>query len=79
MSKPNTREAIAAEVRAAAGRAGKKQADLVLSTSISRQSLSRKWNGKVPFMVDELIEIAKALDISPSDLLPPLADQSIAA
>lgn len=78
MSKTDNRKAIAAEVRAAAGRAGMKQADLVRLTSISRQSLSRKWNEETPFMVDELIEIARALNIPASRLLP-VAEQSIAA
>lgn len=78
MSKTDNREAIAAEVRAAAGRAGMRQVDLVRSTSISRQSLSRKWNGDAPFTVDELIEIARALDIPPSHLLA-FAEQRIAA
>jgi transcriptional regulator with XRE-family HTH domain len=78
MSKTENRKAVAAEVRAAAGRAGMKQSDLVRLTSISRQSLSRKWNEETPFMVDELIEIARALNIPASHLLPD-AEQRIAA
>lgn len=70
MSKIDNRKAVAAEVRAAAGHAGMKQVDLARSVPMARQTLSQKWRGKVAFTVDELIAIAKALGIPPSQLLP---------
>lgn len=74
----DSREAIAAEVRAAAGRAGMKQSVLARKSSIKRSTMNRKWNGETPFTVDELMRVADALNIAPGTLIPK-DSQSIAA
>lgn len=70
MTTPHHREAVAAEVRAALARDGRRAAALAAATGISRSSLSRKLRGAVPFFVEELVEIATALDIDAADLIP---------
>ena len=66
----DTREAVAAEVRAAAGRAGLKQSELARLASMKATSMNRKWNSETAFTVDELMRIADALGISPGTLIP---------
>lgn len=62
-------ELVAANVRAACGRRRVRQADLVRLTSLSRSSLSRKWSGRDPFDVGELVEIAEVLEMPVPELL----------
>ena len=69
MSSPQHRETVAAEVRAALARDGRKAAALAEATGISRTSLSRKLRGLTPFYVEELIAIASALDVDAGALI----------
>lgn len=70
MNSTEHRSAVAAEVRAELARAGIRQADLADLAEISPQALSRKLHGKTPITVEELLRIAAALNLNPSDLLP---------
>ena len=70
MSNQDIRSAVAAEVRAAAGRAGLRQIDVSRSARISRPSMSRKWRGETSYTVDELVAIAGVFDIDPGTLMP---------
>ena len=56
------RETIAAEVRAALGRDGRKPAALARATGISTSALSRKLKAQAPFWTEELVQIALALN-----------------
>lgn len=67
---PNTRSAVAAEVRASLGRAGRSAAWLAQSAGISRAALSRKLRGDVSFTVEELVLVALALGVEPDTFLP---------
>ena len=70
MQNTNTRDEIAAEVRAAAARAGISNAELAQRTGMSHQSVLRKMRGERPVSVEELIQIANAVGCRASDLLP---------
>lgn len=63
------RDAIAAEVRAAIARDGRKAADIAAMTGISTSALSRKLKGLAPFWVDELLSIAAVLNVDPGTLI----------
>ncbi|WP_195839904.1 helix-turn-helix domain-containing protein [Cutibacterium porci] len=65
----NPRGAAAAEVRAAVAKAGVSYQDLAQWVGISPTVLARKLNGSSPLGVEELISIARVLDIRPSDLI----------
>jgi len=69
MNKPTTREAIAGEVRAALARDGRSAAELAAAAGMSRSSLSRKLRAASPFWVEEIVTIAAALKVRPSQLM----------
>ena len=79
MTATQIREAVAAEVRAALARDGRKAVQLADETGISTAALSRKLRGLTPFYVEELLSIAAALDIEPAPLFVPPATQASAA
>lgn len=61
---------IAAEVRAAMGRAHVTSKSLSDEAKISTAALSRKINGKVGFTTDELLRVASVLKVDPATFLP---------
>ena len=63
------RQAVAAEVRAALARDGRKAAALATATGISNSALSRKLKGEAPIWTEQLIRIAAELRIDPASLL----------
>jgi len=65
----NTREIIAANVRAAIARSGKKQRELVPLLGIRQETLSLKLNGRRSFVGEELAIIASATDTTPGALI----------
>lgn len=69
MTYTETRQAVAAEVRAAQGRKGWTQAELAAASGVSTASLSRKMRGQRSFTVEEMVAIATALDIDAGALL----------
>lgn len=69
METPTYSAALAAEVRAALGRAGLRQSHLATATGISRAVLSRKLSGRQAISADELLVIAEALGVKASDLM----------
>lgn len=68
-STQQSRQAVAAEVRAALARAGRRQADLAREVGISRAALSRKMRGEGAFYVEEIVAIADALGIDAGRLV----------
>lgn len=62
--------AVAAEIRAQLGRQNRTQAWLSEQTGIGAPSLSRRLKGHLPFSLDELDQIAAALDVPLRTLLP---------
>ena len=79
MNPTNARSAIAAEARAALARQGQSAAWLAEEAGISKAALSRKLRGEVSIYVDELVLIAIALELDPSDLLPRVSQAAAAA
>jgi transcriptional regulator with XRE-family HTH domain len=62
---------VAAEVRAALGRANVKPSHLAESIGMHRYTLSRRLNGTSDFTVSELTAIAHELDVDLASLIPP--------
>ena len=60
---------MAAEVRAAIARAGLPRARVADAAGMHRQLLSRKLNGHTPFLIEEVVAIAKAIDVPPDELV----------
>lgn len=67
---PNTRETIAAEVRASLARSGQPASWLSERSGISKTALSLKLKGQRSFSVEELLVVADALEIDADALLP---------
>jgi hypothetical protein len=68
----NSRDGVAAEVRAAIARVGINQTALADQIKMSRASLSASLNGHRAFDTDELAEIGEVLGVNPlSFLMPP--------
>ena len=59
---------MAAEVRAAIARAGLPRAQVADAAGMHRQLLSRKLNGHTPLLIEEVVAIAKAIDVPPDEL-----------
>lgn len=79
MSTPTeTRDAVAAEVRASLARDGRAAQTLASDTGISKAALSRKLRGLTPFYVEELLAIAVALDVDPAKFVS-IASEPVAA
>ena len=68
MSADRPRAYVAANVRAEAARRGLRQADLAGSLGVSQETLSRRLTGRVPFDVDELVDVAAALGVDVAEL-----------
>lgn len=64
-----SRPSVAAEIRAAMGRANITQSQLADRITLSPHRLSQRLNGKAPFTLDQLIEIGEALDVDPMSFL----------
>jgi transcriptional regulator with XRE-family HTH domain len=73
-----SRQIIAAEVRAAMGRAGVNQSELSELVPMSRAALSERLNGKRAFSTDHLFLIAEALGTDPISLMIPARPESAA-
>lgn len=68
---PPSRQIVAAEVRAAMGRASITQGTLAAAIGMSRTSLSERLAGKRAFNTDHLAAIAHYLDVDVFSLLSP--------
>lgn len=66
--RPTSRR-VAAEVRAAMARQGCTQSVLAERINRDQHFISRRLSGKVPFTIDELADIARALDVSLGSLV----------
>lgn len=69
MSHTDTRQALAAEIRAAIARVGRKQNAIADATGISPASLSRKLRGETAFYAEEVVAIADAIGVDAGALL----------
>lgn len=67
----NTREAIAAEVRASLARSGHSALWLSERSGISKTALSLKLKAQRSFTVEELVAVSVALDVDPARLVAP--------
>lgn len=67
-------QAVGANVRAEVARRGLTQAALADVIGVSQSQLSKRLRGVIPFDVNELAAIAKALDVPIADLLPSKVD-----
>lgn len=63
------RNRIAADVRAAVARNGITRASLASELGLNADVLGRKLNGSAPIGLDELVAIARALNLAPSELI----------
>jgi transcriptional regulator with XRE-family HTH domain len=66
----NTREVIAAEVRAEMARQQKLQSALGELLGLPQQSISRRLRGEIPFRAEELVRVADWLGVPVSQFLP---------
>jgi transcriptional regulator with XRE-family HTH domain len=66
---PTAREIVAAEVRAALGRANVKQSELAARIGMSQAALSERLSARRPFSTDQVFAIADALGIDPLSLM----------
>ncbi|GGO92575.1 hypothetical protein GCM10011584_29270 [Nocardioides phosphati] len=73
MEEPSSREAVAAEVRAAMARQQMTQVALAGKVDMSRVALADRLSARRPFAVDELYRIADALNVSVWSLVPAVA------
>jgi len=64
---------VAADVRAALGRARLRQSEVATATGINPSRLSRRLAGENDITVLELIEIAEVLDTTAVEIVPALA------
>ena len=64
------RQALAAEIRAALGRAGKPQRELADMLGWPPKRLSTRMQGQQPFTLEEVQKIADHLGLTLYDLLP---------
>jgi transcriptional regulator with XRE-family HTH domain len=62
-------EQVAANVRAALGRANQTQAALAAALGMGRPALHRRFSGAIPFNVDELWRISKFTGVPYRDLV----------
>lgn len=69
MNQEQIKKVIAGEVRAELGRQGKNRAELADMADISRSAINRKLNAEVSFTTEEILRVAKALNVSPSNFL----------
>jgi len=73
VTKTDTRQAIAAEVRAALARKQIKQSDLAEAVGMSQAALSERLRGHRAFNTDQLADIAGVLGLDLYELLRPRA------
>ena len=64
------RRDVAAEVRAAAARHRYTQEQIGALLHLKQSAVSRRYNGQVPFDVDELEALAEAWDVPVTDFFP---------
>lgn len=69
-----TQAAVAAEVRAAAGRANCNQSDLARVLGISPASMAPRWHGRQAYDVNELDMLAAHFDVPITELFGRPAD-----
>lgn len=66
-----TREAVAAEIRAAAARQRVPGTAIAKALGLSQQALSRRMTGQLAFDTDELEVVGRLLGMDPRDFFPP--------
>jgi len=69
MDQTNHSRRLATELRAELARRRLAGAQLARDTGIPQQTMSRKLNGQSEFTFDDVVSIARALDIALADLI----------
>lgn len=67
------RDRIAAELRAAIARAGRRRNEVADAAGIHRQLLGRKLNGHTTVSMEDVASIARAIDVPPAELAAAIA------
>lgn len=62
-------QAVAAEIRAALARKQVRQHELAAHLGMSQPALSQRLNGRQDISIPEMVEIARFLELDPSDLV----------
>lgn len=73
------RMATAAEVRAAVARTGITLKEISGKVDISLSVLSRKMRGSAPLSVEEIVAIALAIDVQPTELIETITEAVVEA
>lgn len=73
---PNVRSWIAQEIRAEMARQGKTASDLGKVLGLSKQSAAARVRGESPFKGEELPAVARWLDASVGQFMPPASIQT---
>lgn len=69
MPDQSTAQRVGANVRAEMARRNLSQQSMSQKVNLSQQALSRRMTGQIAFSVDELADIAVALDVTLTDLI----------
>ena len=78
MSRATTKR-VSANLRAEVARQRIPQADLAKALLLSQPAVSRRLQGRTPLTVDELVQCASLLGVTPADLLADGATKKRAA
>lgn len=62
---------LASNIRAEAGRRSLTQTDLANVLGITQSAISRRWNGRRPWPLEDLPTVADALGVTVADLVTP--------
>lgn len=73
------RMATAAEVRAAIARTGITLKEISEKVDLSLSVLSRKMRGSAPLSVEEIVAIALAIDVQPTELIETITEAVVEA
>lgn len=73
------RMATAAEVRAAVARTGITLKEISGKVDLSLSVLSRKMRGSAPLSVEEIVAIAHAIDVQPTELIETITEAVVGA
>ena len=71
MTQTDTRQRVAAAVRAELARQNKSGSALARHLNLPQTSISKRMHGRVPFTADQLVAVAEWLDIPVTTLLLP--------
>ena len=79
VSVPLATAAVAGEVRALVARNRTRQSELCALLGLSQGSVSLRLSGRVPFTVEEIVQVASYFDVQPGQMLQAALDNWRAA